>query len=343
MGRFRDLMRAHKKAWFGLWILVLVGLVAGLQWWVSGGSLLRTQVLGASVKATPAPTITSGPSGATSSTSPTFTYSDTEKGVTFACGLNPAALSACPSGGISYTGLAQGSYTFTVVAHGISVSPAATRSWTVDVTAPPAPTISGPDNPTFDTAAHFAFTGEAGARFECQLDGASPAACVSPVDYKKVSIGDHAFSVVATDAAGNRSAQATWLWTVLINKAFGISGNAAGSLFPGMTATPLNLTFTNPYNFPISVLSVTVTIHSPSTGCIVSDNFDPPNPNDPLNPHTFTLAKPVVVPANASATPTGTQRPAGWPTITMKNSGDNQDMCKNTTFTLSYSGTAQKS
>src|SRR5688572_31982013 len=84
---------------------------------------MRTQVLGASVKTTPAPTITSGPSGPRSSSSATFRYSDTEKGVTFMCALDTAQLAPCSSSGMTYTGLPDASYTFTVAARGVSLSP----------------------------------------------------------------------------------------------------------------------------------------------------------------------------------------------------------------------------
>jgi hypothetical protein len=41
-------------------------------------------------------------------------------------------------------------------------------------------------------------------------------------------------------------------------------------------------------------------------------------------------------------TPSPSQRPGNWPTIAMTSTG-NQDGCQNATFTLSYTGTAQKS
>jgi len=274
MRRFRNLVSAHKRFSFGLWILVLVAVVAGAQWQLTGRDGILTRVLAASVKSTPAPTITSGPAAGsvTSSTSATFSYSDSEKGVTFMCGLDGAALSACATSGITYP-VGAGIHAFVVAAQGVSPSPSTSRTWTVDVTAPPAPSISGgPENPTIDTTATFTFVdGEAGVTFECRLDG-SAEACVSPYVSKKLSVGDHMFSVVAIDAAGNRSvASATWSWTVLINKAFGISGNAIGPLYPvdpsiPGTATALDLRISNPYNFSITVVTIGVSV-APSTAC----------------------------------------------------------------------------
>jgi hypothetical protein len=46
------------------------------------------------------------------------------------------------------------------------------------------------------------FSSEAGARFQCKLDGRAFAACVSPMALK-LKTGRHTFSVRAIDAAGN--------------------------------------------------------------------------------------------------------------------------------------------
>src|SRR5947209_1048386 len=131
MRRFRDLMGAHKRFAFGLWILVLVGLVGGVQWQLTGHDSVLTQVLGASQSTAPQPLIVSGPSGTMASTSATFTYSDTQSGVAFACELDGAAYASCTSPAV-YEGLAAGSHTFSVQAvNGPATSPAASFTWTV--------------------------------------------------------------------------------------------------------------------------------------------------------------------------------------------------------------------
>jgi len=341
MERFWDLRRTHKKAWYGAWALVAVAVVAAAQWHLSGGDTILTQVLGASVKSTPAPTITSGPSGPTASTTATFAYSDSEKGVTFQCARDGASLATCPAGSVTYTDLAQGPHTFRVIAVGVTNSPATTRDWSVDTGPPAQPGVSsGPENPTIDTSATFAFAGEVGATFECQIDADRAEACTSPWNKKKISVGDHAFRVVAIDAAGNRSAPSgSWTWTVLINKAFGISGDAVGQLYPGMAPAPLNLKISNPYNFALRIVTIDVAVF-PSGACGAA--------NLVIRNMTATHGTPIIVPANSTAMladlrPTTPAWPADWPAIAMNNGAGNQDVCKTRTFTLSYTGTATKS
>jgi hypothetical protein len=94
----------------------------------------------------PTPTITSGPSGTVTTTNATFTYSDTQAGVTFMCALDNGNFKACANSGVTYTALADGAHTFNVQAKsGKDTSSAATRQWTVD-TKPPTLTLVFPVN-----------------------------------------------------------------------------------------------------------------------------------------------------------------------------------------------------
>ena len=56
------------------------------------------------------------------------------------------------------------------------------------------------------------FTSEAGAIFQCSIDGGAFTGCSSPKSYT-VAAGAHTFSVRAIDAAGNVSAVASRSWT----------------------------------------------------------------------------------------------------------------------------------
>jgi peptidoglycan/xylan/chitin deacetylase (PgdA/CDA1 family) len=101
----------------------------------------------------PDTTIDSGPSGTVSSTSASFAFSSSEPNSTFECALDGAANSSCTSPN-AYTGLASGSHAFSVratdAAGNVDPTPA-TRTWTIDTTAPPADKIiaisvdDGPD------------------------------------------------------------------------------------------------------------------------------------------------------------------------------------------------------
>lgn len=87
-------------------------------------------------------------------------------------------------------------------------------SFTIDRTAPAAPTItSGPSGTTRgqDT---FSFTGDAGAGFECRLDGGSWQACTSPRSMSGLADGSHTFDVRAVDQAGNAGTATSRTWTV---------------------------------------------------------------------------------------------------------------------------------
>ncbi|MBA3552673.1 MAG: hypothetical protein H0W27_07355 [Actinobacteria bacterium] len=82
---------------------------------------------------------------------------------------------------------------------------------------PPITTITdGPSDPTAETTATFAFSAdEEAVTFSCSLDGGAAEACSSPVTYAGLAETGHAFSVSATDTAGNTGNTATWTWTII--------------------------------------------------------------------------------------------------------------------------------
>jgi signal peptidase I len=89
-------------------------------------------------------------------------------------------------------------------------------TFTVDTTAPPAPTIGGgPANPTSATIASFPFSDtEVGVTFQCQLDGGGFTTCTSPKAYSSLAQGSHTFQVRALDAASNASTVDSATWTI---------------------------------------------------------------------------------------------------------------------------------
>jgi len=170
----------------------------------------------------PETTITSGP-GASTDTSATIAFIASEAGSSFECKLDAGNYVACTSAKF-YSGLTVNSHTFSVrakdAAGNVDATPA-TWSWITE--APPADTTppetmitNGPASSTTATAADFAFgSSESGSSFECKLDAGSYAACTSPKSYSGLSVGSHAFSVRATDVAGNLdTTPASQGWTI---------------------------------------------------------------------------------------------------------------------------------
>jgi hypothetical protein len=80
--------------------------------------------------APPAPSIGTKPASLSNSTSGSFSFTDTEPGTTFRCGIDGAAFVACTSPR-SYFNLAQGQHTFAVQAVDVAGNPSAsvTYSW----------------------------------------------------------------------------------------------------------------------------------------------------------------------------------------------------------------------
>ena len=164
----------------------------------------------------PDTSITERPSDPSSSDSARFAFTATEA-ATFECRLDDGVWTACasPQG---HADLADGEHTFRVRATDAAgnVGPAASYTWTVDTAAPHTAIVGRPSELTNSTRATFAFSaGEAGARFECSIDGGAYVICTSPREYAGLAAGQHQFSVRATDAAGNTDASpATHTWTI---------------------------------------------------------------------------------------------------------------------------------
>jgi hypothetical protein len=112
---------------------------------------------------------------------------------------------------------------------------------------------------------------------------------------------------------------------------FTITGRST-SLMLGVS-TPIRLTLANPNGLPISVTRLSVGIAADSTppGCRSASNVR-------ITQSSISDADAITVPANGSVTLT---TPPHAPQITLLNLPDvNQDVCKNKTFYLTYTGTA---
>ncbi|HEY4778248.1 MAG TPA: Ig-like domain repeat protein, partial [Solirubrobacterales bacterium] len=176
----------------------------------------------------PETSITAQPASPTTATSASFSFASNEAGSSFACKLDSGSWTPCSSPQ-TYGTVAVGEHEFSVRATdgaGNTDSSPATSAWTVqappppppppDTTAPETSIASGPAATTTATGASFSFSSsEAGSSFACKLDGGNWVACVSPQAYSGVTVGEHTFSVRATDAAGNTDpSPATQSWTV---------------------------------------------------------------------------------------------------------------------------------
>jgi hypothetical protein len=361
MERFWDLRRTHRKTWYGAWALTAVAVVTVAQWQLSGGDPILTQVLGAQAKkpdvtppsvsvSFPANNGVYGPATWTGSVSGAAADATGVAKVEVQLGTGPWLTASgttnwtspltLPADEGSYAVSVQATDSVTPVSAANTSSPV-TVTFKVDRTAPPAPVITArPDNPSFDTKPRFAYSdSEAGVTFQCQLDSGALAACGSSVDYSKLAFGDHTFTVWALDVAGNRSAAANYGWTFLENKAFRITGSLTSQLYPGANL-PLDLKLSNPYNFAIRVTGLAVQVSGPAPTSTTACRAD-------VTASGITAGLALDIPANQSRQLSSfasmTSWPAGWPRVAMANTDQNQDACKGTTFTLSYSGTATKS
>ncbi|HEX2110140.1 MAG TPA: Ig-like domain-containing protein [Gaiellaceae bacterium] len=179
----------------------------------SGTSNPRTIVVDTSA---PNTTITGGPIGSTKFTSAALSFTADDPAATFECRLDGAPFTACTSPK-SYTGLSQGTHTFEVRATdaaGNTDTTPASRTWTVDFTAPAPPVIESPADGSILATATITLSGtaEAGSFVEV-FDGTASKGGTTATGsgtWSKtltgVVDGSHTYTAKATDAASNTSA-----------------------------------------------------------------------------------------------------------------------------------------
>jgi large repetitive protein len=169
--------------------------------------------------------IVTGPGGPTDSQTQSFTYTATGGAggtPTFACSLDGGPFNPCPSSGNTWSGISEGSHTFSVEATvGGSTSAPVSVTFLVDITRPTTSLQSPlPEAVSSSPSASFTFAGGDGTgsgviAFECSLDGADWSACASPDAVGSLADGRHVFEVAVVDAAGNVDADpASYGWTV---------------------------------------------------------------------------------------------------------------------------------
>jgi large repetitive protein len=217
----------------------------------------------------PPPTIL-GPPNPTNSTSASFTFADSEAGVTFACRLDASGFPPCPNP-VSYAGpLADGEHTLrarAVDAAG-NVSAPSSYTWTIDTVPPATPTIGAHADVIATSTTTFTFSSVGATRFECHVDAGVFSPCASGDAFGPLANGLHTFFVRAFDAAGNASAAASFQWTI----------NALLPPVPTISAHP-SLVVTSTTTFAFSSAGATrFECHvdtAPFSSCVSGDSFGP--------------------------------------------------------------------
>jgi hypothetical protein len=203
-------------------------------------------------------------------------------------GPTPTASALCPGNAKTFNGLANGSYTLTVVGFdNLNNSTSVTRTFSVGAVDTVAPTvaISAPTaNQAFTVnTVGITFTGtdtaQAGvtpsgvASFTCSLAGPTASAagpCTSVKTYSSLANGSYTASVLATDGAGNVGTATTRIFTVAVpdtiaptvaisaptaNQSF--ATNSVGITFTGTDTAPAGVT-------PSGVASFTCSLAGPT-------------------------------------------------------------------------------
>ena len=165
----------------------------------------------------PDTSLTAVPDALTSQTSATFEFTASQSGSTFECSVDGGSFADC-STPLDLTGLGEGAHAFEVRASdpaGNTDQTPATYNWTIDLTAPAAPVITGPSDgsTTSDSTPTITGTAEAGSTVTVYVDG-SPIGTTTTdgsgdwTFTPSTSIGDGTYDLtaVAEDAAGNDSA-----------------------------------------------------------------------------------------------------------------------------------------
>ena len=162
--------------------------------------------------ASPTPTSTARPPAGTSSTSATFSFHASSTTATFKCSLDGATPTVCTSP-VTYSGLAQGSHTFTVDATvgGVADPLPASATWTVDTSPPTAPTgLAAVATSPFSVALSWTAASDnlAVTGYDVFRDGtllATVPATTTYVDSSVLGSSTHQYAVRARDVGGNVS------------------------------------------------------------------------------------------------------------------------------------------
>jgi VCBS repeat-containing protein len=151
-----------------------------------------------------------------------------------------------------------------------------------------------------------------------------------------ISAGTYPLTITGTGTINGSpvSRSATVTLVVQKNQSFLIAGDLGTPLAPG-SKVPLDLKLTNPSNFDLLItnLAVEVAEGTSKPSCSGTQNFKITQ---------FTGAYPVVLHPGTSQLSALVPSSSRWPQVEMLNLAANQDVCRNATITLRYSGSATK-
>ena len=143
-----------------------------------------------------------------------FEFASSEKHSSFECKLDDGDYRACSSPK-AYPRLDDGAHRFRVRAVDRAGNPdpsPASRKWTVDTNPPETAVENGPPHVSHKDTATFTVSSEAGATFECRLDGHGWGECGQ---VSGLGDGKHVMRARAKDRAGNVDpTPASWSWRI---------------------------------------------------------------------------------------------------------------------------------
>jgi hypothetical protein len=137
-----------------------------------------------------------------------------------------------------------------------------------------------------------------------------------------IAVGAYAASSRDTRLFSNGSGSAS----------FKIWGGAGQPLYPGAPAVPVNLGFTNPNSFPITVSRVTVRVSGTTNSACDRSNF--------VTSRQLGVAVRIPAAARISLSQLGVSSSA-WPHLAMVASPAGQDACQNASLRLAFAGRAR--
>jgi hypothetical protein len=177
-------------------------------------AIVLALVVAAVASGAPTLSITTGPTGPTRDTTPSFGFS-VGGATTVECSIDQGTPNWGPCAEAdehtSSSPLSDGAWTFRVRASdSVPETTTATRDFVVDTAEPAATITSGPTGATNDNLPTFGFNGEAGATFECSVDtgSAAYAPCSGGATSHSpatLADGSYTFRLRVSDAAGNET------------------------------------------------------------------------------------------------------------------------------------------